>query len=160
MKTTQIVLALTVAVVTACSSDDGPTTTTVAVTTEVQAAMTAAIQDEYHAEETYLRVLADFGNTLPFYNVVYAEQRHSASLAALFERRGLPVPVSIWHLNNVPRFASVAAACAGAAGAEVANIALYDNALALTLPTDVRNVLTNNRRASLEKHLPAFEVCR
>ena len=122
MKTTQIVLALTVAVVTACSSDDGPTTTTVAVTTEVQAAMTAAIQDEYHAEETYLRVLADFGNTLPFYNVVYAEQRHSASLAALFERRGLPVPVSIWHLNNVPRFASVAAACAGAAGAEVANI--------------------------------------
>ena len=64
-----------------------------------------ALQDEYHAEETYLRVLADLGDVLPFYNVVYAEQRHSASLAGLLERRGLAVPASEWNVNNVPRFA-------------------------------------------------------
>jgi hypothetical protein len=144
----------------ACSSDDGPTGTTTALTPAIQAAVVDAIQDEYHAEETYLRVLADFGEVLPFYNVVYAEQRHSASLAGLLERRNLSVPESEWNVNNVPRFTSLAAACAGAAAAEVANIALYDQLLAQSLPSDVQMVFTNNRSASLTKHLPAFQNCQ
>ncbi len=64
------------------------------------------------------------------------------------------------NAGNVPTFASVASACAVAADAEVANIALYDALLALELPTDVRTVFVNNRRASLEAHLPAFNRCR
>lgn len=131
-----------------------------ALTTSVAAAVNAAIQDEYRAEQIYLRVLFDHGNVLPFYNVVVAEQRHSASLAGILERRALPVPASAWSLDNVPRFATVAEACAAGAVAERENIALYDELLLGDLPVDVRNVFTSNRRASLEKHLPAFEACR
>lgn len=131
-----------------------------ALTPSVAAAVDSAIQDEFHAEQIYLRVLADYGNVLPFFNVVVAEQRHSTALADVLERRGLTAPTSAWTLDNVPRFASVAAACGAAADAEVANIALYDRLLLSELPTDVRNVFTNNRRASIEKHLPAFTACR
>jgi hypothetical protein len=34
----------------------------------VSAALDTALNDEYHAETIYLRVLADFGNVLPFFN--------------------------------------------------------------------------------------------
>ncbi len=148
------------ALLSACSDDEGPTSTTVALTPTVQTAVLSALQDEYHAEETYLRVLADLGDVLPFYNVVYAEQRHSAALAGLLQRRGIAVPESEWNINNVPRFPTRASACAGAADAEVWNIALYDQLLVLALPTDVQNVCTSNRSASRTKHLPAFANCR
>lgn len=120
----------------------------------------ADIQDEYHAEAIYEGVLLDFGEVRPFANVVHAEVRHSESLARLFVARGLPVPASGWNVENVPRFGTLSAACSAAVEAERANIALYDAQLVHDLPRDVRNVLENNRAASIEAHLPAFERCR
>jgi hypothetical protein len=150
------VLALAAALV-GCGSD--PVAPSDTLTLEVTAAMTEAIQDEYRAENIYLRVLADFGDVVPFRNVVYAEERHSQSLASLFVRRDLTVPLSDWNLNNVPQFASVTAACAAGVVAELENIAMYDAFLDLALPADVRTVFENNRAASLERHLPAFQNC-
>ncbi|MBL8961985.1 MAG: DUF2202 domain-containing protein [Gemmatimonadetes bacterium] len=147
-----------VTTVAACGEDTG-----VAPATDLTPALTAvldtAINDEYHAEYIYLRVLSDFGNVLPFFNVVVAEQRHSASLASLFERRALSTPANRWNLDNVPRFATIRTACAAAATAEMDNIAMYDRFLKLDLPPDVRSVLSNNRRASVDRHLPAFQQC-
>ncbi|WP_158514781.1 DUF2202 domain-containing protein [Gemmatimonas phototrophica] len=131
-----------------------------ALAANVVAAIDTTLQDERHAESIYLRVLADHGNVLPFFNIVVAEQRHSASLEALLRGRGLPVAESPWTLDNVPRFPSVREACAAAATAEVDNVALYDRFLSFDLPADVRQVFTANRRASIEKHLPAFQLCR
>lgn len=130
-----------------------------ATTTETLAAMERAIQDEYHAENIYLRVMADFGEVWPFVNIVNAEERHSVAVAGLYRNRGLDVPASRWNLDNVPRFGSIPEACAAAVQAERENIALYDSFLAMDLPNDVRNVFTNNRLASLQNHLPAFESC-
>lgn len=126
----------------------------------VAVALDSALQDERHAEYIYLRVLADHGNVLPFFNVVIAEQRHSASLEAVMRNRALPIPDNPWTLENVPRFSSVAEACAAAATAEVLNVALYDRHLAQPLPADVQRVFVANRRASVRSHLPAFERCR
>lgn len=133
---------------------------TLDATVEVLAAMAAAIQDEYHAENIYQGVLTDFGNVFPFSRIVNAEQRHSAAIARLYQNRNIDVPASEWNLDNVPRFDSIQEACAAAAQAELDNIALYDRYLASALPADVRNVFTNNRAASLENHLLAFEACR
>lgn len=142
------------------NSPSGAPGVTQSLTAELLAAMALAIQDEYHAENVYQRVLADFGNVFPFSRIVNAERRHSAAIAGLYRNRGLDAPVSEWNLGNVPRFDSVQAACAAAAQAEIDNIAIYDTYLELELPTDVRNVFTNNRAASLYNHLPAFEACR
>lgn len=140
--------------------DSEPSAPTVrALSSEVMDAVEIAIQDEYRAENTYLRVLADFGNQLPFQNIVYAEERHSLSLAWIFTRRDLPVPLSESDLNNVPRFGTLSEACGAAAEAEVENVAMYDDFLDLSLPNDVRTVFENNREASLLRHLPAFAAC-
>jgi hypothetical protein len=119
----------------------------------------AAIDDEFHAEAIYEAVIEDFGEVRPFFNIIYAEQRHSAAIARLFANRGLAAPSSRWGPGNVDRYPSVAAACAAGVEAERANIALYDRLLAQDLPADVRNVFQNNRRASLQNHLPAFQRC-
>jgi hypothetical protein len=156
--TTFAAALLMVGALVACD-DSEPTATVTDLSPQIVAALDTAINDEFHAEYIYLRVLADFGNVLPFFNVVVAEQRHSASLAALFERRGLTVPPNRWNLDNVPRFPSTGAACAGAATAELANIAMYDRLLTLAAPADVRLVLSNNRAASVERHYPAFLRC-
>jgi hypothetical protein len=128
-------------------------------TPEVLSAMESAIQDEYHAEATYDRILADLGNAWPFINIVEAERRHIQAAAGLFTNRGLDVPESQWNRGNVAGFDSVVEACAAAAQAERDNVGLYDTFLQMDLPTDARNVFTNNRAASLEAHLPAFEAC-
>ncbi len=156
-------LGLAAAFATSVACSDTPSVTApgfAALTDNVSDAVATAIQDEYRAEQIYLRVLFDHGNVLPFYNVVVAEQRHSTSLAAIYERRGIATPPSEWTLDNVPRFETIALACAAGAVAEQENIAMYDRLLAGTLPADVRYVFSNNRRASLERHLPAFEACR
>lgn len=126
---------------------------------DVLAAMADALDDEYQAETIYERVLADFGDVLPFFNVVRAEQRHSAVIARLYENRGMEAPSSQWSLDNVPRFETIRAACAGAVDAETRNIEMYDRLLERSLPQDVALVFSNNRRASLENHLPAFRLC-
>lgn len=130
------------------------------LTASQTAPLDTALQDEYHAEQVYQQVLADFGSLRPFANVVFAEQRHASYIVSLLKARGAVVPSSNWNADNVPRFQTVRAACAGAADAEVANIAMYDRLLAGDLPADVRQVFERNRWASAARHLPAFTRCR
>ena len=151
---------------TGCKNSTGPEEADLAaeqiavgVTVEIVQMLGEAMQDEFHAEMIYRRVLADFGQIRPFSNIVNAEVRHAASLALLFDRYDLEVPESKWNLENVPAFDSAREACQAAAQAEIANIALYDAWLSETLPEDVRLVFENNRRASEDKHLPAFRRC-
>jgi hypothetical protein len=122
-------------------------------------AMNLALQDEYHAELTYLKVVDTFGEVQPFYSILFAEQRHSEAIVQLFTNHGLAVPASNWNLANAPAFGSLTEACAAGVAAELANIALYDELLTRDLPQDVRNVFTNVRAASRDKHLPAFQTC-
>jgi hypothetical protein len=123
-------------------------------------AMDVAIQDEYHAEATYAKVLADLGDITPFNTIVLAEVQHVASMAGLYDSRDLPIPQSQWTEVNVPTFESRTEACVGGVQAEQENIGMYGNLLELPdLPNDVLNVFENLRSASLYHHLPAFKVC-
>jgi len=141
----------------------GPSTTNTTAAAPLSApviqAMESTLQDEYHAEAIYRGVMEDFGAIWPFANIVHAEVQHVASIVQLFDKRGLEPPANRWGTHNVPRFDSVGAACAAAAQAELDNVALYDEPLALDLPNDVRNVFEHNRDASLYNHLPAFQSC-
>lgn len=141
---------------TAC---DGANTIVAPVDATLSTQLETAIDDEYRAEAIYLRVLADFGTVLPFSNIVGAEERHSTALARLFANRGWDVPVNTWTVDNVPSFTTVTAACQAGVEAELANIEIYDQLLSETLPVDVMPVFTTNRRASLERHLPALQTC-
>jgi len=135
----------------------GPTGVTLSA--EVRAALELTIQDEYRAEAIYQGVLDDFGPLLPFASILTAEQRHSTAIGQLFTKRGLAAPASLVTVATVPHFPTMREACAAGVVAERENIALYDRFLASDLPDDVRQVFSNNRRASLDNHLPAFLRC-
>ena len=126
---------------------------------DLAATLDGLLLDEYHAEAAYARVLADFGDVLPFANIIQAERQHAASLEALYARYGLDLPDNPHSAESADGFASVGAACAVGVDAEIANAALYDAVLDQPMPDDVRQVLTANRDASLLHHLPAFERC-
>ena len=125
----------------------------------VLAAMDATIQDEFRAELIYQKVLDDFGSVRPFVNIINAEVRHSEAIARLYVARGLPVPESRWALNEIPAFPSITDACEAGVQAEIENVGIYDRYFDRSLPADVRVVFENNRAASLDKHLPAFQRC-
>jgi hypothetical protein len=121
--------------------------------------MEEAIQDEYKAELIYKKVLDNFGSVRPFSNIINAEVRHSEALARLFQVRGLPVPQSKWSDKEIPGFPSLTEACQAGVTAEIENAEIYEKYFSLDLPSDVRRVFENNRRASLENHLRAFQRC-
>lgn len=126
---------------------------------ELSKSLTAALQDEYKSENTYLRVLADHGDVLPFKNIVYAEKRHAAHIADVFAAAGESVPTSAWTVTNVPQYESAKEACTASIVLERENVALYDRLLAGDLTDDVRTLFTHLRGISEDRHLPAFERC-
>lgn len=155
------VCLVTVLVAAGGCADDGSVAapTPVPVAPELLATLDLAIQDEYRAEAIYQGVVDNFGQVLPFASIINAEVRHSTAIARLFSARGVAVPTSQSSVDTVPHFGSVQEACVAGVVAENENIALYDELLTQDLPNDVRQVFMNNRRASLENHLPAFVNC-
>jgi hypothetical protein len=121
-------------------------------------ALLDALDDEHKAHATYKQVIADFGQVLPFANIVESEARHIAALTELMQRYEVPVPTNPWP-GKVPRYESLAHACADAVTAEIENAALYERLLAATDRPDIRAVLQNLQEASQQRHLPAFQRC-
>lgn len=155
-----LVLSLVVALAACDTTSTIAPTNSAPRTAELQAALGLALLDERHAQAIYEHVLADHGTVMPFANIVRAEGQHATAIEGLYRNRGLTVPTVTVPTADVPRFATLSAACAASADAEIANIARYDQLLQLALPNDVRTVFTNNRRASVDNHLPAFSRCR
>ncbi|MDB9503357.1 DUF2202 domain-containing protein [Spirulina major CS-329] len=126
---------------------------------QTQAAMIAAIEDEYHAHAFYTAVIEKYGDVRPFTNIVQAEERHAARLQALFEQYGLPVPPDTFA-GTVVAPQSVAAACALGIEAEIANVQLYDEFLTWVSEPELRDLFSQFRRVSSEKHQRAFDRCQ
>jgi len=124
----------------------------------VQAALLAALDDEYKAEATYQVVLDKHGDVRPFSNIIRAEQRHQEMVKAEMDKRG-------WAYGPNPYTGKIKApptlleACQTGVQAEIENIALYDNLLPTIDDAAARDVMARLQWASRENHLPAFERC-
>lgn len=121
-------------------------------------ALNEALQDEYKAEATYQRVIDSFGEVRPFINIIRAEQTHSAALKTLYLKYNLPIPENDWF-DKIPEFESVSKACEAGVEAEIANVAIYDRLFEEVDNKDILQVFSALRKASQEKHLPAFQRC-
>ncbi len=122
------------------------------------AALSEALNEEYHALAVYEAVMQQFGAVQPFVSIAKSEKNHIAALLNLYTRYGLTAPAAP-VFTNLPTFDTLEAACAAGAAAEIADAALYDRLFETVAAANVVRVFTNLQSASLNQHLPAFEVC-
>jgi hypothetical protein len=114
-------------------------------------------EGEYSAAASYLAVLDKYGSVEPYQTIYQAELRHIDALIRQLERLGEDVPENPYLGQITAPDDLVAAAEAWAIG-EVLNVELYDLLISKTENESLLKVLGNLRSASLESHLPAFEL--
>jgi hypothetical protein len=117
-----------------------------------------AILEEYGALNLYNGVISQLGSVIPFSQIVRAEQQHVNILTNLATKYGLTVPANP-GFANLPVFTTLPSACQAGVEAEIADAALYDALKPQVTHTDIIQVFNNLQSASLNSHLPAFEVC-
>ena len=134
------------------------TTTATALSEQEAADLASAIQEEYTAMNTFQAVLSELGNVLPFSRTTRAEQRHVNALIRVAERFGVEVPENAGEVADI-EWNTLEEACEMGVTFEQQDADLYDELLLNTTNQALVRVYSNLQRASLEKHLPAFEAC-
>ena len=120
--------------------------------------LTAAIQEEYTAMNTYQAVINALGDVQPFVRIARSEQQHVNALIRVAQRFGVEVPENAGEVAEI-EWSTLTEACQMGVIFEQVDAALYDELLLnITNPMLIR-VYTNLQRASLNNHLPAFEAC-
>ena len=133
--------------------------TVVTTLSEQEAAdLATAIQEEYTAMNTYQAVINELGNVRPFSRIVRAEQQHVNALIRVAQRFGVEVPENAGEVAS-SEWSTLEEACDMGVTFEQMDADLYDELLPNTANAVLIRVYTNLQRASLEKHLPAFEAC-
>jgi hypothetical protein len=122
-------------------------------------ALQQAILEEYGALNLYNAVIARFGSVVPFSQIALSEQMHVNALVRQATKYGVSVPANP-GLATTPTFASLETACQAGVAAEIADAALYDTLITGTTHTDLVRVYQMLQSASLNSHLPAFEICQ
>jgi uncharacterized membrane protein YkoI len=112
---------------------------------------------EYAAAASYEAVLDEYGQVEPYANIYQAELRHIDALIRQLQNLGEPVPTNPYTGKIIAPKNLTSAAEAWAEG-EILNVELYDDLIDKTDNSILLRVLGNLRRASLESHLPAFEL--
>ncbi len=120
--------------------------------------LAAAIQEEYTAMNTYQAIMNELGDIQPFSRIARSEQQHVNALIRVAERFGVEVPEDAGEIADI-EWSTLEEACQLGVTFEQIDADLYDQILPNTTNPMLIRVYTNLQRASLEKHLPAFEAC-
>jgi hypothetical protein len=139
------------------SESSDPVIKDVMTDTEIVLAALMGPEGEYAAAASYLAVLDKYGSVEPYQTIYQAELRHIDALIRQLERLGADVPENPYLGKITAPDDLVSAAEAWAIG-EILNVELYDQLISKTQNANLLNVLGNLRIASLESHLPAFEL--
>lgn len=112
---------------------------------------------EYAALASYQAVLDEYGDVEPYATIMEAEGRHADSLIRQLERLGVEVEENP-YLGQIEAPADLETAAEAWADGEILNVELYDQLIADAQSEQVIKVFNNLRSASLDSHLPAFEL--
>jgi hypothetical protein len=139
------------------SKSSDPVIKEVMTDTEIVLAALMGPDGEYAAAASYLAVLEKYGNVEPYQTIYQAELRHIDALIRQLERQGEVVPENP-YLGQITAPEDLVSAAKAWAEGEVLNVELYDQLISKTDNESLLKVLGNLRSASLESHLPAFEL--
>jgi hypothetical protein len=125
--------------------------------TEIVLAALMGPDGEYAAAASYEAVLDEYGQVEPYATIYQAELRHINALTRQLQNLGEPVP-SNPYTGKITAPKDLTTAAEAWAEGEILNVELYDDLIDKTDNSNLLRVLGNLRRASLESHLPAFEL--
>jgi hypothetical protein len=125
--------------------------------TEIVLAALMGPEGEHAAAASYEAVLDKYGQVEPYATIYQAELRHIDALTRQLQKLGEPVP-SNPYTGKIAAPKDLTTAAEAWAEGEILNVELYDDLIAKTANANLLRVLNNLRRASLESHLPAFEL--
>jgi hypothetical protein len=125
--------------------------------TEIVMAALMGPDGEYAAAASYEAVLDKYGMVEPYATIYQAELRHIDALIRQLERAGVEVP-SNPYTGKIKAPGDLVTAAEAWAEGEILNVELYDDLIKRTTNSNLLKVLGNLRRASLDSHLPAFEL--
>jgi len=112
---------------------------------------------EYAAAASYESVLNTYGQVEPYATIYQAELKHADALIRQLERAGVAVP-SNPYTGKIEAPADLTAAAEAWAEGEILNVQMYDELIAQSTDASLTRVLNNLRSASLNSHLPLFEL--
>jgi hypothetical protein len=112
---------------------------------------------EYAAAASYKAVLDKYGSVEPYATIYKAELRHINSLTRQLRNLGKTVP-SNTYLGKITLAKDLVAIAESEAEIEIWNVEMYDELMTKTKNPNLLRLLGNLRRASLESHLPSFEL--
>ena len=112
---------------------------------------------EYAALASYQSVLDKYGQVEPYATIMAAEGRHADALIRQLERFDVEIPENP-YLGKISAPADLETAAQAWAEGEILNVEMYDELIAEAQSEQVIKVLNNLRSASLDSHLPAFEL--
>lgn len=122
----------------------------------VQQALRIALHDGYAARAFYAQVNEAFGARPPFAAITLSQARHIEKLGGLCQRYGVPRP-----LDPFAQETRISPSWRGnlerAVAGELAKVQLYQQLLSQLVEPDIQRELARLQRASLDKHLPAFQ---
>lgn len=112
---------------------------------------------EYAALASYQAVLDEYGDVEPYATIMAAEGRHADALIRQLDRLGVEVEENP-YLGQIEAPADLQTAAEAWAEGEILNVELYDKLIADAESEQLIKVFNNLRSASLDSHLPAFEL--
>lgn len=112
---------------------------------------------EYAALASYQAVLDEYGDVEPYATIMAAEGRHADALIRQLDRLGVEVEENP-YLGQIQAPADLQTAAEAWAEGEILNVELYDKLIADAESEQLIKVFNNLRSASLDSHLPAFEL--
>ncbi|MGP1450614.1 MAG: ferritin-like domain-containing protein [Wolinella sp.] len=120
-------------------------------------AIAVALDDEFHAFETYKAIAIKFQSEFPFGRIAESEARHIDALLRAATRLGVTIPPNRWA-GTVSAPTTLEESYALGVNAEIENIALYDRLLPFVDDAEVRDIFYSLQAASYNNHLPAFRA--
>ena len=112
---------------------------------------------EYAAAASYKAVIDEYRSVEPYATIYESELRHISSLTRQLQNLGEPIPTNP-YLGKMTLEKDFVAIAKAEAEVEVLNVEMYDDLSSKTSNSNLLKVLGNLRSASLEMHLPAFDL--
>ncbi len=114
---------------------------------------------EYTAYALYSAVIDKHGPVQPYATIRDSEARHIAALQRQLDKYGIEYPTENPYLGLVEAPEDLQEAARAWVDGEIANIEMYNLFLEVMKDyPDITRVFVNLRRASLQSHLPAFQL--